>query len=147
MQLGVRRLSVIAVVAALAVAAVGCGSTGDGDDEGQSDSTTTTTTVVSTTTAPKVLERPIDKTVWWEGFEISVDDLKAEPQAGSGVNVTIDVTWTNLVRRVRVPAAADARLRRRGHHPLVGRGRGRRPGVGGRARSPRTSPRRPIRPR
>ena len=96
MRLGVRRLSVIAVVAALAVAAVGCGSTGDGDDEGQSDSTTTTTTVVSTTTAPKVLERPIDKTVWWEGFEISVDDLKAEPQAGSGVNVTIGVTWTNL---------------------------------------------------
>ena len=94
-----------------------------------------------------MLERPIDKTVWWEGFEISVDALKAEPQAGSGVNVTIGVTWTNLSDASGVPAAADARLRRRGHHPLVGRGRGRRPSLGGSARSPRTSPRRPIRPR
>ena len=69
-----------------------------------------------------MLERPIDKTVWWEGFEISVDDLKAEPQAGSGVNVTIGVTWTNLSDASAFPPQPTLDFERRGHHPLVGRG-------------------------
>jgi hypothetical protein len=87
----VRKLWVVSAVAGLAITACG----GGGDDDTRTVDTSTTSGE-TTTTAPEVLERDIGKTVWWEGFEISVDTLTAEPQAGTGLNVTIDATWKNL---------------------------------------------------
>jgi hypothetical protein len=87
-------VGVVAFLSSAVLLAAACGSTGDKKDDAAS--STTPSTAETTTTVPKVLERSIAKTVWWDGFEISVDELKAEPQAGSGTNLSIDVTWKNL---------------------------------------------------
>jgi hypothetical protein len=85
----------VAFVAALSLAVAACG--GGGDDDVSTESTSgvgeSTTTA---TTAPEVLEREVGKTVWWTGFEITVESLQAEPQLGGGANLTIDTTWKNL---------------------------------------------------
>lgn len=91
----------VALVAGLAMVVVACGGGGDGD--AKTLDVTLTTTGSTTTTAPKLLERTIGKMVWWQGFEISVDKLKAEPQVGSGVKLTIDVAWKNLGAQPATP--------------------------------------------
>jgi hypothetical protein len=93
-QIGARKLFVlIAAVGLLGLAACG----GGGDDDAKVKATTPATAGKSTTTtAPKVVQKSIDANVWWQTFEIHIGKVKAEPQAGGGVNLTIEANWKNL---------------------------------------------------
>ncbi|MBV9951597.1 MAG: hypothetical protein JO291_06580, partial [Acidimicrobiia bacterium] len=101
MRVGARKLCVVvAAVGMLGLAACG----GGGNDDAKVKSTTPATAGKSTTTtAPKAFTSSINGKVWWQTFEINVSDVKAEPQAGGGVNLTIDVHWTNLSDQPQSP--------------------------------------------
>jgi hypothetical protein len=101
MRVGARKLFVVAAALGL-LGLAACG--GGGNDDAKVKSTTPATAGESTTTtAPKAFQRSIDGKVWGQTFEISVDKVKAEPQAGGGVNLTIDVNWKNLSDQPQSP--------------------------------------------
>lgn len=82
-------------------------ATGSSEQAAGSTSGEATTGATATTAA---LTRTIGKTGWYDGFAITVDDVTAEQGFGNGVDLTVNLSYSNLGTENDTPPDADVQV-------------------------------------